>query len=190
MSRSGNIWDNAAMESFFSSLKIERTTRKTYHARNEAKADVFDSAVWMLSDEDWRKRVGVEPTKSRLATLSGFEGQPPHRERFPSAGDNGGSAESCHRRTQFRRQPASKPGRKSLRQQPEEKKMHASFTKIATVAFASLVLAAGAAAAQEMRKDQVQDRVHDTNQRINQEYREGNISRGQAREDRKSVVEG
>src|SRR5690349_13880809 len=35
----------------------------------------------------WRKRVGVEPTKSRLATLSGFEGQPPHRERFPSAAD-------------------------------------------------------------------------------------------------------
>ena len=60
--------------------------------------------------------------------------------------------------------------------------MHTPFTKIATVAFASLVLAAGTAAAQEMRKDQVQDRVHDTNQRINQEYREGNISRGQARE--------
>jgi len=60
--------------------------------------------------------------------------------------------------------------------------MHTPFTKIATVAFASLVLAAGTAAAQEMRKDQVQDRIHDTNQKINQEYREGNISRGQARE--------
>jgi len=40
--RSGNIWDNAAMESFFSSLKIERTVRKTYRTRDEAKADVFD----------------------------------------------------------------------------------------------------------------------------------------------------
>ena len=29
-SRSGNVWDNAAMESFFSSMKIERTERKTY----------------------------------------------------------------------------------------------------------------------------------------------------------------
>jgi transposase InsO family protein len=29
MSRSGNVWDNSAMESFFSSLKIERTDRKT-----------------------------------------------------------------------------------------------------------------------------------------------------------------
>ena len=38
----GNVWDNAAMESFFSSLKTERTARKTYRSRNEAKADVFD----------------------------------------------------------------------------------------------------------------------------------------------------
>src|SRR4029079_4718894 len=42
MSRSGNVWDNAAMESFFSSLKTERTARKTYQTRNEARADVFD----------------------------------------------------------------------------------------------------------------------------------------------------
>ena len=27
MSRSGNVWDNAAMESFFSSLKTERIAR-------------------------------------------------------------------------------------------------------------------------------------------------------------------
>jgi putative transposase len=42
MSRSGNVWDNAAMESFFSSLKTERAARKTYRTRNEARADVFD----------------------------------------------------------------------------------------------------------------------------------------------------
>jgi putative transposase len=42
MSRSGNVWDNAAMESFFSSLKTERTGRKTYRTRDEARADVFD----------------------------------------------------------------------------------------------------------------------------------------------------
>ena len=42
MSRSGNCWDNAAMESFFSSLKTERTARKTYRSRDQAKADVFD----------------------------------------------------------------------------------------------------------------------------------------------------
>ena len=42
MSRSGNVWDNAAMESFFSSLKTERTARKVYRTRTQARADVFD----------------------------------------------------------------------------------------------------------------------------------------------------
>jgi putative transposase len=42
MSRSGNVWDNAAMESFFSSLKTERTLGKTYRTRDQARADVFD----------------------------------------------------------------------------------------------------------------------------------------------------
>lgn len=41
MSRSGNVWDNDAMESFFSSLKTERTARKVYRTRDDAKADVF-----------------------------------------------------------------------------------------------------------------------------------------------------
>lgn len=42
MSRSGNVWDNAAKESFFSSLKTERTARKVYRTCDEARADVFD----------------------------------------------------------------------------------------------------------------------------------------------------
>jgi len=42
MSRAGNVWDNAVMESFFSSLKTERIARKTYRTRDEARADVFD----------------------------------------------------------------------------------------------------------------------------------------------------
>ena len=42
MSRSGKVWGNAAMKSFFSSLKTERTARKNYRTRNEARADVFN----------------------------------------------------------------------------------------------------------------------------------------------------
>jgi putative transposase len=42
LSRSCNVWDNAAMGSFFSSLKTERTARKFYRTRDDAKADVFD----------------------------------------------------------------------------------------------------------------------------------------------------
>ena len=33
MSRSGNVWDNAAMESFISSMKTERIARKTYRTQ-------------------------------------------------------------------------------------------------------------------------------------------------------------
>lgn len=42
MSRAGEVWDNSAMESFFSSLKTERTARKVYRTRDQARADVFD----------------------------------------------------------------------------------------------------------------------------------------------------
>ena len=71
MSRSGNVWDNAAMESFFSSLKTERTSNKTYRTRNEAKADVFDyierfynskrrhSTIGYLSPMEFEKQAGL-----------------------------------------------------------------------------------------------------------------------------------
>jgi len=42
MSRQGNVWDNSAMESFFSTLKTERVHRRQYRSRDEARADVFD----------------------------------------------------------------------------------------------------------------------------------------------------
>jgi len=77
MSRSGNVWDNAAMESFFSSLKTERTARKVYRTRNEAKADVFDyiecfynpkrrhSTIGYLSPMEFERQAGVEGSCSR-----------------------------------------------------------------------------------------------------------------------------
>jgi putative transposase len=42
MSRQGNVWDNSAIESFFSTLKTERVNRRQYQARDAARADVFD----------------------------------------------------------------------------------------------------------------------------------------------------
>ena len=42
MSRAGEVWDNSAMESFFSSLKTERTARKVYRSREQARSGVFD----------------------------------------------------------------------------------------------------------------------------------------------------
>ena len=70
MSRSGNVWDNAAMESFFSSLKTERIARRIYRTRDEARADVFDyierfynakrrhSTIGYLSPMEFERRAG------------------------------------------------------------------------------------------------------------------------------------
>ena len=41
MSGSGNVRDNSAMESFFSSLKTGRTARKKYRTRDETRSEVF-----------------------------------------------------------------------------------------------------------------------------------------------------
>lgn len=42
MSRRGDCWDNAAVESFFASLKKERVHRNIYATRDDARADIFD----------------------------------------------------------------------------------------------------------------------------------------------------
>ncbi|MCE9992518.1 IS3 family transposase [Enterobacter asburiae] len=42
MSRRGNCWDNAVAESFFSSLKKERISKRIYKTRDLARADIFD----------------------------------------------------------------------------------------------------------------------------------------------------
>jgi putative transposase len=40
--RDGDCGDNAAIESFVSSLKTDRTSRQHYVTRNEPRADLFD----------------------------------------------------------------------------------------------------------------------------------------------------
>ena len=42
MSREGNCWDNAAMESFFGTLKQELVHRQAYATREEARASLFE----------------------------------------------------------------------------------------------------------------------------------------------------
>jgi len=71
MSRPGNIWDNAAMDSFVSSLKTERVGKTMYRSRAQAKADVFDyiecfynptrqhSTLGHLSPIDFEMEAGV-----------------------------------------------------------------------------------------------------------------------------------
>jgi len=42
MSRKGDCWDNAPMESFFHTLKTELTHHKKYRTREEARRDIFE----------------------------------------------------------------------------------------------------------------------------------------------------
>ena len=58
MSRAGNVWDNSTRESFFSTLKTERTARRTYRTRNEAKADVFDYIERFYNPERQHSTIG------------------------------------------------------------------------------------------------------------------------------------
>ena len=42
MSRKGNCWDNAMMESFFATLKKERVHHESYATREEARQSIFE----------------------------------------------------------------------------------------------------------------------------------------------------
>ena len=42
MSRKGNCWDNAVMESFYHTLKVELIYQKTYETRGQARRDIFE----------------------------------------------------------------------------------------------------------------------------------------------------
>lgn len=41
MSKKGDCWDNAVMESFYGSMKTECTHHRHYHSRSEARRDIF-----------------------------------------------------------------------------------------------------------------------------------------------------
>jgi transposase InsO family protein len=69
MSRKGNCWDNAPVESFFATLKKELVHRQRYQTRADAKASLFHyievfynrqrrhSALGYLSPEEYERRL-------------------------------------------------------------------------------------------------------------------------------------
>ena len=70
MSRRGNCWDNAAMESFFSTLKIERLNRKHYRTRDALRADVFDYIERFYNPKRRHSTLGyVSPVQFEALTL-------------------------------------------------------------------------------------------------------------------------
>jgi putative transposase len=68
MSKRGDCWDNAVVESFFSSLKMERTNRKRYRSRDEARSDVFDYIERFYNPRRRHSTLGqVSPDQSERA---------------------------------------------------------------------------------------------------------------------------
>jgi putative transposase len=71
MIRSGNVWDNPAIESFFSSKKTERVAIKVLQTRDSGRADVFDyierfyntvrrhSTIGYISPVEFERKVGL-----------------------------------------------------------------------------------------------------------------------------------
>ena len=54
----GDCWDNAAMGSFFASLKKERVHRRNYATRDEARADLFDYAERFYNQRRLHSTIG------------------------------------------------------------------------------------------------------------------------------------
>lgn len=78
MSRRGNCWDNAPVESFFSTLKRELVDHRRYRRRSEARSDIFEyieawynrrrlhSSLGYRSPAEYEAQL-IEPALSRAA---------------------------------------------------------------------------------------------------------------------------
>jgi transposase InsO family protein len=58
MSRKGNCWDNAAMESFFKTLKVERVYQVLYPTRAQARLDIVDWIEGFYNRERLHSSIG------------------------------------------------------------------------------------------------------------------------------------
>ncbi|RYE65081.1 MAG: IS3 family transposase, partial [Oxalobacteraceae bacterium] len=71
MSRKGNAWDNAAMESFFKTLKVERVHQVRYDTRAQARLDIVDWIEGFYNRKRMHTAIGfvapVEKERSLLA---------------------------------------------------------------------------------------------------------------------------
>lgn len=64
ISRKGNAWDNAAMESFFKTLKVERICQVRYDTRAQPRLDIAD---WI---EGFYNRVRIHSANGCLAPVT------------------------------------------------------------------------------------------------------------------------
>ena len=70
MSRKGNCYDNAVVESFFSTLKNELVHERDYHTREEAQAEVFEFIEVFYNRQRLHQTLGyVSPVESEAARV-------------------------------------------------------------------------------------------------------------------------
>ncbi len=58
MSRKGNCWDNAAMESFFKTLEVERVYQVRHPTRAQARLDIVDWTEGFCDRERLHSSIG------------------------------------------------------------------------------------------------------------------------------------
>ena len=58
MSRRGNCYDNAVVESFFSSMKKEKIRLRTFKTSEEARAEIFDYIEVFYNRARWHQYLG------------------------------------------------------------------------------------------------------------------------------------
>lgn len=73
MSRKGNVWDNAVMESFFATLKTECIPREGYATREEARRAIFEWIEIFYNRQRSHSTLGyLSPTQFELATMAAW----------------------------------------------------------------------------------------------------------------------
>ena len=71
MSRKGNCWDNAPMESFFHSMKTELVHHRDYQTRDEARRDIFEYIEIFYNRQRRHSTLGYRcPVQFELAALA------------------------------------------------------------------------------------------------------------------------
>ena len=71
MSRRGNCYDNAAMESFWSTLKLELVYRGKFTSRSHARSEIFDYIEIFYNRQRRHTSLrGLSPTQFELKNVS------------------------------------------------------------------------------------------------------------------------
>ena len=71
MSRKGNCWDNAPMESFFHTLKTELVHHRDYQTRDEARHDIFEFVEVFYNHQRSHSTLGyLSPVQFEVTALA------------------------------------------------------------------------------------------------------------------------